>query len=134
MRRREFLRGVALAGIASRGTRGLAGSMQSSAGGNKEGGSMIYRTLGRTGERVSAIGMGGFHIGQPKLTDDDSIKLIRAAIDGGINFMDNSWDYNKGQSEVRMGKALKDGYRQKVFLMTKLDGRTKEEATKQINE
>jgi predicted aldo/keto reductase-like oxidoreductase len=138
MYRREFLRGVALAGIAARGTRGLAGhfaaGMQSSVGGNKEGGPMIYRTLGRTAERVSAIGMGGFHIGQPKLTDDDSIKLIRAAIDGGINFMDNSWDYNKGQSEVRMGKALKDGYRQKVFLMTKLDGRTKEEATKQINE
>jgi predicted aldo/keto reductase-like oxidoreductase len=108
--------------------------MQSKSGGDKQGGSMIYRTLGRTGERVSAIGMGGFHIGQPKLSDDDSIKLIRTAIDGGINFMDNSWDYNKGQSEVRMGKALKDGYRQKVFLMTKLDGRTKEEATKQINE
>jgi predicted aldo/keto reductase-like oxidoreductase len=138
MRRREFLRGVALAGIAARSSRSLAssfaGARQSSAGGNKEGGSMIYRTLGRTGERVSAIGMGGFHIGQPKLTDDDSIKLIRAAIDGGINFMDNSWDYNKGQSEIRMGKALKDGYRQKVFLMTKLDGRTKEEATRQINE
>ena len=95
---------------------------------------MIYRTLGRTGERVSAIGMGGFHLGQPKLSDDESVKLIRAAIDGGINFMDNSWDYNNGQSEVRMGKALKDGYRQKVFLMTKLDGRTKEEATKQLNE
>ena len=95
---------------------------------------MIYRTLGKTGERVSAIGLGGFHIGRPKLTDDDSIQLIRAAIEGGINFMDNSWDYNKGQSEVRMGKALKDGYRQKVFLMTKLDGRTKEEATRQINE
>ncbi len=95
---------------------------------------MIYRTLGRTGERVSAIGMGGFHIGQPKLSEDDSIKLIRSAIDNGINFMDNSWDYNKGQSEIRMGKALKDGYRQKVFLMTKLDGRTKEEATKQLNE
>jgi predicted aldo/keto reductase-like oxidoreductase len=138
MRRREFLRGVALAGIAARSSRSLAssfvGARQSSAGGNKEGGSMIYRTLGRTGERVSAIGMGGFHIGQPKLTDDDSIKLIRAAIDGGINFMDNSWDYNKGQSEIRMGKALKDGHRQKVFLMTKLDGRTKEEATRQINE
>jgi predicted aldo/keto reductase-like oxidoreductase len=112
----------------------FAGSAQSNTGGNKEGGSMIYRTLGRTGERVSAIGMGGFHIGQPKLTEDDSIKLVRAAIDGGINFMDNSWDYNKGESEVRMGKALKDGYRQKAFLMTKLDGRTKEEATKQINE
>ncbi|HZS26067.1 MAG TPA: aldo/keto reductase [Candidatus Angelobacter sp.] len=95
---------------------------------------MIYRTLGRTGERVSAIGMGGFHIGQPKLSEDESVRLVRAAIDGGITFMDNSWDYNQGQSEVRMGKALKDGYRQKVFLMTKLDGRTKEEATKQINE
>src|ERR1051326_9203622 len=133
MHRREFLRGMALAGIASRSPRGLASSF---AGGmqSKEGGPMIYRTLGRTGERVSAIGMGGFHIGQPKLSDDDSIKLIRAAIDGGINFMDNSWDYNKGQSEVRMGRALRDGYRQKVFLMTKLDGRTKGEATKQINE
>lgn len=95
---------------------------------------MIYRTLGRTGERVSAIGMGGFHIGQPKLSEDESIRLVRAAIDGGITFMDNSWDYNQGQSEVRMGKALKDGYRQKIFLMTKLDGRTKEEAAKQINE
>ncbi|PYX43721.1 MAG: aldo/keto reductase, partial [Acidobacteria bacterium] len=141
MRRRDFLRAVALAGIAARGARGLAPSFatgrQSNSGGDpgkKEGDPMIYRTLGRTGERVSAIGMGGFHIGQTKLSDDDSIKLIRAAIDGGINFMDNSWDYNKGQSEIRMGKALKDGYRQKVFLMTKLDGRTKEEATKQINE
>jgi aryl-alcohol dehydrogenase-like predicted oxidoreductase len=129
---------MALAGIAASGARELpgnfAGNMQTGANTNKEGGPMIYRALGKTGERVSAIGMGGFHIGQPKLSDDESLRLIRAAIDGGINFMDNSWDYNKGQSEVRMGKALKDGYRQKVFLMTKLDGRTKEEATKQINE
>ncbi len=95
---------------------------------------MIYRTLGRTGERVSAIGMGGFHIGQPKLSEEESIRLIRSAIDGGITFMDNSWDYNQGQSEIRMGKALKDGYRQKVFLMTKLDGRTKQEAAKQLDE
>lgn len=93
-----------------------------------------YRTLGRTGESVSAIGMGGFHIGQPKLQEEESIRLIRTAIDGGINFMDNSWDYNQGQSEIRMGKALKDGYRQKVFLMTKLDGRTKQEAAKQLDE
>lgn len=95
---------------------------------------MLYRTLGRTGERVSAIGLGGFHIGQPKLSDEESIRLIRSAIDGGITFMDNSWDYNQGQSEIRMGKALKDGYRQNVFLMTKLDGRTKQEAAKQIDE
>src|SRR5581483_1948264 len=95
---------------------------------------MLYRVLGPTGERVSAIGLGGFHIGQPKLSDDESIRLIRAAIDGGITFRDNSWDYNEGKSEIRMGKALKDGYRQKVFLMTKLDGRTKETAAQQIDE
>jgi len=95
-------------------------------------GDMLYRTLGRTGEKVSAIGMGGFHIGQHGLTEDDSIRLVRSAIDRGITFMDNSWDYNEGQSEIRMGKALKDGYREKVFLMTKIDGRTKETAAHQI--
>jgi aryl-alcohol dehydrogenase-like predicted oxidoreductase len=96
-------------------------------------GDMLYRTLGRTGERVSALGMGGFHIAQPQHTEDDSIRLIRSAIDRGITFMDNSWDYNEGQSEIRMGKALKDGYRDKVFLMTKIDGRTKEIAARQID-
>lgn len=95
---------------------------------------MPYRILGRTGERVSALGLGGFHIGQPQLSESDSIHLIRSAIDGGITFMDNSWDYNEGQSEIRMGKALKEGYRQKVFLMTKLDGRTKEMAARQLDE
>jgi predicted aldo/keto reductase-like oxidoreductase len=103
----------------------------SSAGTRK--GDMLYRTLGRTGERVSAIGMGGFHIAQSKMTEDESIRLVRSAIDRGITFMDNSWDYNEGQSEIRMGKALKDGYRQKVFLMTKIDGRTKEVAARQID-
>ena len=95
---------------------------------------MSYRTLGRTGEKVSAIGMGGFHIGKPDLPEQESIRLIRSAVDRGITFMDNSWDYNKGESEVRMGKALQDGYRQKVFLMTKLDGRTKQDAAKQLDE
>src|SRR5580658_4272976 len=95
-------------------------------------GDMLYRTLGRTGERVSAIGMGGFHLAQHGLTEEESIRLVRAAIDRGITFMDNSWDYNEGQSELRMGKALKDGYREKVFLMTKIDGRTKELAERQI--
>ncbi|MEA5574376.1 aldo/keto reductase [Calothrix sp. UHCC 0171] len=96
-------------------------------------GEMIYRTLGRTGEKVSVIGLGGHHIGRPK-DEQEGIRLIRTAIDRGINFMDNSWDYHNGGSEIRMGKALRDGYRQKVFLMTKIDGRTKEAATKQIDE
>jgi aryl-alcohol dehydrogenase-like predicted oxidoreductase len=95
-------------------------------------GDMLYRTLGRTGEQVSAIGMGGFHLGLPHVSEPDSIRLIRSAIDRGITFMDNSWDYNEGNSEIRMGKALKDGYREKVFLMTKIDGRTKELAEQQI--
>jgi predicted aldo/keto reductase-like oxidoreductase len=96
-------------------------------------GEMLYRTLGRTGQQVSAIGLGGFHIGSIK-TEQDSIKLIRTAIDRGINFMDNCWDYHNGRSERWMGAALKGGYRQKVFLMTKLDGRTKAAAAMQIDE
>ena len=98
-------------------------------------GEMLYRKLGATGETVSAIGMGGSHIGKPSLTEPESIKLMHEAIDRGITFMDNCWDYNQGQSEIRMGKALSEGgYRQKVFLMTKLDGRTKESATSQLDD
>lgn len=96
-------------------------------------GEMMYRTLGRTGERVSVVGLGGFHIGKIK-EEQESIKLIHTAIDRGINFMDNSWDYHNGRSERWMGNALKGGYRQKVFLMTKLDGRTKGAAMMQIDE
>lgn len=94
-----------------------------------------YRTLGHTGQRVSSIGMGGFHLGKPALSQKDAIKLIHTGLDRGLNFLDNSWDYNEGESERRMGKALKEeGYRQRAFLMTKIDGRTKESAAKQINE
>lgn len=95
---------------------------------------MIYRTLGKTGERVSAIGLGGSHIGKQKLSDDEAIRIVRTAIDRGLTFMDNSWDYNDGRSELIMGKALQNGYRQKVFLMTKIDGRTVKEANRQIEE
>jgi predicted aldo/keto reductase-like oxidoreductase len=96
-------------------------------------GEMRYRQLGRTREEVSLIGLGGHHIGRQK-DEKDSIAIIRAAIDAGINFMDNCWDYHDGGSEVRMGKALRDGYRKKVFLMTKIDGRTKKAAAEQIDE
>jgi len=80
---------------------------------------MLYRTLGSTGEKVSAIGIGGWHIGLKGVDEQLSIRIIRTAVDRGINFMDNSWDYNEGASEIRMGKALRDGYRDRVFLMTK---------------
>jgi aryl-alcohol dehydrogenase-like predicted oxidoreductase len=95
-------------------------------------GDMIYRKLGRTGERVSAVGLGGAHIGRP--SEADAIKLMRTAIDRGINFFDNCWDYSGGKCEQWMGNALRDGWRKKVFLMTKFDGRTKASTAKQIDE
>jgi aryl-alcohol dehydrogenase-like predicted oxidoreductase len=95
---------------------------------------MPYRVLGRTGERVSAIGLGGWHLALKHVDEPLSIRIVRTAIDRGITFMDNSWDYNEGRSELRMGKALKDGYREKVFLMTKVDGRSKRAAARQLDE
>src|SRR4051795_8923738 len=119
--RREFLGTL----IGAAAAQVLAGQTRS--------GDMIYRTLGKTGERVSAIGLGGSHIGRPS-TEQESIKIIRSAVDRGINFLDNCWDYHNGKSEVWMGNALRDGYRNKVFLMTKFDGRTKASTAKQIDE
>ncbi len=97
------------------------------------GSGMIYRELGTTGEKVSAIGLGGWHLGIPRVDEALALRLVHQAIDGGITFMDNCWDYNQGLSEIRMGKALEQNKsRDKVFLMTKIDGRTKKEAARQI--
>ena len=144
MDRRDFLRasagamGAAAAGQALAQT-GVPGGQQAekipavmNAGTRR--GDMLYRPLGTTGEQVSVIGMGGYHIGKASLQEQESIALIRAALDRGINFLDNCWDYNDGVSEQRMGKALKDGYRKKAFLMTKIDGRTKQAAAQQIDQ
>ncbi len=98
-------------------------------------GEMLYRDLGSTGEHVSVIGLGGSHLGLADVKEDEAIRLIHEGLDRGINFLDNSWDYNEGRSEERVGKALaQGGYRQKAFVMTKIDGRTKEVATNQIND
>ena len=90
------------------------------------------RTLGRSGEKVSMIGIGGYHLGRPP--EQEVIRIVRTALDHGVNFLDNCWDYNGGVSEERMGKALRDGYREKAFLMTKIDGQTKRAATQQLEE
>lgn len=119
MNRREAISSLALGGAA------LAAQGQSSG--------MIYRTLGKTGEKVSAIGLGGHHIGRPK-DPEEGIRIIRSAIDRGMTFMDNCWDYHDGESERRMGTALRDGYRERCFLMTKFDGRTKDSTARQIDE
>jgi len=92
------------------------------------------RVLGRTGESVSSIGVGGWHLGLKHVDEAMSVRIVRTALDRGINFLDNCWDYNDGASETRMGEALRDGYRQKAFLMTKIDGRSYKEATRQLEE
>ncbi len=142
MKRREFLKSASAATLAT-ATPGSSGQKQSdpsspskdAATKRPESPDMIYRELGTTGERVSAIGLGGFHLAKdPSTTAEDAIRLVRSASDQGITFFDNCWDYNEGISEVRMGKALKDGYRQKAFVMTKLDARTAKDFDKQLEQ
>jgi predicted aldo/keto reductase-like oxidoreductase len=123
--RRGFL-GLAAASIL------FAGAEQHPAPSESKNG-IPYRTLGRTREKVSLVGLGGYHLGK-QADPQESIRIIRSGLDEGINFLDNCWDYNGGESEIRMGNALRDGYRQKAFLMSKIDGRTKAAATSQINE
>ena len=142
MQRREFLKTVSVAGGVPLAANHLAPAASAAdadplprvdPGQITTRGDMQYRKLGKTGEEVSCVGLGGHHIGRQK-TDEESVKLIRAAIDAGITFMDNCWDYHDGLSELRMGKALQDGYRKKVFLMTKIDGRTRLAAARQIDQ
>ena len=128
--RREFLGKVA-AGIAGAGAASplLEKGLALAAGA----GEMPQRTLGRSGEKVSLLGLGGYHIGIQN-DEQESIRIIRTAIDNGVTFLDNCWDYNDGASEIRMGKALQEGYRKRVFLMTKIDGQVKDVAAQQIEE
>src|SRR5262249_32683265 len=124
MTRRDFMKMAIATGIV------VAGATRVwPAGSQRE---IPKRQLGRTGEKVSCIGLGGWHIGSIE-DEQESIRIMRTAIDRGLTFMDNSWDYNGGASEMRMGKALRDRYREKAFLMTKVDGRTRESAAKQID-
>src|SRR5450759_1377578 len=92
-----------------------------------------YRALGRTGELVSLVGLGGFHMGRAA-SEQEAIALVRTALDSGVNFLDNCWSYHGGLREVLIGKALRDGYRDKAFLMTKIDARSKRVAAGQIDE
>jgi uncharacterized protein len=124
MKRREFIKGIAATGIASSINPLLTAAPS---------GDIPRRTLGHTGEKISMVGIGGYHLGKQH-DENESIAIIRAALDGGINFLDNCWDYNGGESEIRMGKALRDGYRQKAFLMTKIDGRDAKTAAAQLDE
>jgi predicted aldo/keto reductase-like oxidoreductase len=123
MDRRNFLKSVAATTVASSLSSKLSAAAEPP---------IPHRTLGRTGEKISMVGIGGYHLGRP--SEQDAIRIVRTALDAGVNFLDNCWDYNNGVSEERMGKALGEGYRQKAFLMTKLDGQTKAAAAQQLEQ
>lgn len=129
MTRRDFLRLALAATVAP-----AAGCGGGEAGMAAAGGGVPRRRLGRTGEVVSLVGLGGWHMARPGLSEQESVRIVRTAIDGGITFLDNCWDYNDGESERRMGLALRDGYRDRAFLMTKYDGRSRAAAARQIDE
>jgi uncharacterized protein len=138
MERRDFIKSAVASAVTAGATLNASGQAQSSARVSSPvsrpmSPDMQYRDLGRTGEKVSVIGLGGYHLGK-QADPAESVRLVRTAIDRGITFMDNCWDYNDGISEVRMGQALRDGYRSKVFLMTKMDGRTKEAYNLQLEQ
>ena len=124
MTRRAFVKLAAAAGLAATVSPVWSAEVKND---------MLYRPLGNTGEKISALGLGGYHIGIQG-DEAESIRLVRTALDRGITFLDNCWDYNDGVSELRMGKALQDGYRARAFLMSKIDGQTKAAATRQIDE
>jgi uncharacterized protein len=124
MQRRDFLKSAAaLAALVALREEAVAAP-----------GEIPRRTLGRTGQSVSIIGLGGYHIGASQVSEADAVRIVRTGLDSGVNFLDNCWDYNDGESERRMGLALRDGYRQKAFLMTKIDGRTPAAAQKQLED
>lgn len=129
MTRRDFLRLALAATVAP-----AVGCGDGEGGTAAAGGQIARRRLGRTGEVVSLVGLGGWHMARPGLSEEESVRIVRTAVDGGITFLDNCWDYNDGESERRMGLALRDGYRDRVFLMTKYDGRSRDAAARQIDE
>src|SRR5262249_37566289 len=142
--RRDFLKAsAALGGVAVAASIGRAGAAESTtqaarhapapAPVSERKGAMRYRPLGHTGEQAWLLGLGGYPLGRPA-DDEEAIRIVRRAIDQGVTFMDNCWDYNGGASEIRMGKALRDGYRDKVFLMSKIDGRSRLAAAQQLDE
>src|ERR1700727_3397226 len=138
MERRDFIKSAVASAVTASATLNASGQAQSpsrigSPVSRRMSPDMQYRDPGRAGEKVSVIGLGGYPLGK-QADPAESLRLVRTAIDRGITFMDNCWDYNDGISEVRMGQALRDGYRSKVLLMTKMDGRTKEAYNLQLEQ
>jgi predicted aldo/keto reductase-like oxidoreductase len=126
LHRRDFIRATAAAAL-------LASLGEGPAWAAGPGG-IPYRALGRTGEKVSVLGIGGAHLNMGGISEADALAVVRTAMDAGVNFLDNSWDYSDGLTEERMGRALRDGYRARAFVMTKIDGRSAKVAAAQLDQ
>jgi predicted aldo/keto reductase-like oxidoreductase len=124
--RRHFIRAAAATAFLASLGRQLGFAADSSG--------MPYRRLGKTGEKVSLLGVGGAHLAMGSISEAEAISVVRTAMDNGVNFLDNSWDYSNGDTEVRMGRALLNGYRDHAFLMTKIDGRSARVASMQLDQ
>src|SRR6187549_1248693 len=133
MKRRQALQAMAALSVSGASAGTAAARDAAGAPASPSSSDVPTRAFGRANEKVSAVGLGGYHVGVPK-DPAEGIKIVRSAIDRGITFMDNCWDYHDGESERRMGVALRDGRRKRVFLMTKFDGRTKASTASQIDE
>ena len=134
--RRDFVKGAAAftASAMANARRSIAGAAKSKSGSSAEMPKIAMRELGKTGAQVSALGVGGYHLGSTK-DQDEATELVSRALDAGVNFFDNAWDYHDGVSEERLGVALR-GRRDQAFVMTKVctHGRGKDVAMQMLEQ
>ncbi len=132
--RREFIR-IGAGGVLAAGAIGIPSVFADTSPERMERNfaGVPVRPLGSTGEKVSILCLGGHHAGRVP-DEGEAVALVRHAIDNGVTFLDNAWEYHGGRSERIAGKALKDGYRERAFVMTKIHGRSAEQARKQLDE
>ncbi len=132
--RRNFMKGVAILGATPLISGGSMAQQQSGQSPQIPSGEVPKKPLGRTGVQVSAMGLGGYHLGSAE-TDQTANEIVAKALDHGVTFFDNAWEYHDGLSEERLGKALK-GKRQQAFVMTKVctHGRDKKVAMRMLEE
>lgn len=132
--RRRFIKGAAVLSAAPLIAGGSMAQQQPDPSQNVSAGEVPKKLLGRTGVQVSAMGLGGYHLGSAE-TDQAANEIVAKAFDHGVTFFDNAWEYHDGLSEERLGKALK-GKRDRSFVMTKVctHGRDKKIAMRMLEE
>src|ERR1700722_13802382 len=133
--RRDFVKGAAALTASAMARPSTARGAGAQSGGSSSPAAQVpKRDLGKTGVQVSALGVGGYHLGSTK-DQEEANELVARALDAGVNFVDNAWDYHDGLSEERLGNALR-GKRDQAFVMTKVctHGRGKDVAMQMLEQ